>query len=97
MPRDIEAIIAVVRGAFPDVVVSPIENSHPTDRVDLWYFELSGFDKFVQVESPETIGICPFLIENTLDDSRVIANSVDEVAVVVMALLRKITSAEARP
>jgi hypothetical protein len=63
MPRDIDKVIEEVRAIHPDVKVEQLKVSHPgADDDGLWYFELTGQRKNVQVES--STGAAPFIVEH---------------------------------
>jgi hypothetical protein len=63
MDRDIEKIIKLVKDRIPIVEVNQLKVSHPgVDDDGLWYFELPGDSRAIQIES--TYGQCPFIIEH---------------------------------
>ena len=75
--RDIDRIIQSIMKICPTVKVRQLEVSHPGGDDDgIWFFEQSGSEFEVQLESPE--GMYPFLVETDENDARLIANSTEE-------------------
>jgi len=93
MSRDIDEIIIGVRTRFPEVTVFQLQVKFPgADDDGLWFFELPGIKKNIQIESPS--GTCPFLIEH--DDMKSAseawrANSVGEAVEKISSYLAKLS------
>jgi hypothetical protein len=63
MSRDIDQIIERVRNLIHDVQVEQLCVSHPgVDDDGLWFFQLPGIAKNIQIESSQ--GVCPFIVEH---------------------------------
>jgi hypothetical protein len=86
MMRDIDQIIQSIVTMFPMVNVRQLKVLHPgADDDGLWFFEQSGSEFTVQLESPE--GMRPFLVETDENDARLTANSVEEAIRILVELL----------
>ena len=84
--RDVDQIIRSIIKICPAVKVRQLEVAHPgTDDDGIWFFEQSGSEFEVQIESPE--GMCPFLIETDEHDARFTANSIEETLRTLVKLL----------
>lgn len=88
MARDIEKIVEEVRRLVPAVQVVQMHKCHPADDDGLWWFRLPGLKPDIQIES--STGNCPFLIENTLTQTRLTAKTVEEVVDAVTSYLRSL-------
>ncbi|MBI3865530.1 MAG: hypothetical protein HY290_26960 [Planctomycetia bacterium] len=60
MSRDIDRIIEIVKSRIPDVDVSQLQTKYPADDDGLWFFQLPGIWKTIQLES--SFGVCPFIV-----------------------------------
>jgi hypothetical protein len=89
MDRDIDKIIKNVKDRIPNVEVSQLKVSYPgVDDDGLWYFELPGDNRDIQIESP--YGQCPFTIEHNemkRSSDAWIGQTVDEVVEKVTSYL----------
>jgi hypothetical protein len=88
MDRDIDRVIALVRGRLPSVSVVQWHKTHPGDDDGIWWFRLPGVERDIQLES--SFGTCPFLVEH--DDMRSTAEqwraaSVEQAAEAVVGYL----------
>ena len=82
--RDIDAIIAQLRIAHPDISAAQLTVSHPgADDDGLWFFSHSATDMEVQLES--STGTCPFLFESTGSADRLTAETIDQAVAFVVA------------
>ena len=79
---DVDVIADEVRKHFPELLVSQLKVTHPADDDGIWFFHLPAKpDDDIQIESSS--GFCPFLIENNRDDSRLLGQTVEEVASII--------------
>ena len=83
--RDVDQVIALMRGVCPAVKVEQLKVQHPGDDDGIWFFEQPNSEYEVQVESPA--GMCPFLIETDESDARFTAKSIDETVQILTRLL----------
>jgi hypothetical protein len=82
--RDIDRIIDRLKAELPDLRVTQLQVTYELDDDGLWFFTTHGKPGEVQIESPS--GMCPFIIESTLNDRRQWGNSVDQVVSIVKDL-----------
>ena len=61
--RDIDPIIAAARELLADVEVTQYQQCWPADDDGLWFFNLPGIEKDIQIES--WTGDCPFVVEHS--------------------------------
>ncbi|MEM8947508.1 MAG: hypothetical protein AAGD11_20205 [Planctomycetota bacterium] len=66
--RDIDQIIVEVKKSLPNIQVSQLSVTHPSDDDGLWFFRLLSESNEVQIESSS--GNCPFLIEHDAANER---------------------------
>ena len=82
----VNAILRIVRAAYPDVACEQLQVAHPgADDDGLWFITRPGVANEVQIES-STQG-CPFLIEHERTPERWSGDTIDDVAKRVIALL----------
>ena len=82
--RDIDAIIARLRVAHPDISAEQLTVLHPgADDDGLWFFRHPATDVEVQLES--STGICPFLFESSGSADRFTASTVEQAIAFVVA------------
>ena len=82
--RDIDAIIAKLHLAYPDISAAQLTVLHPgADDDGLWFFRHSTTDVEVQLES--STGTCPFLFESTGSADRRTADTVEQAVAFVVA------------
>lgn len=75
--RDIDAIIAQLRVAHPDISAEHLTVLHPgADDDGLWFFRHPTTDLEVQLES--STGACPFLFESSGTVDRFTATTVEQ-------------------
>lgn len=80
--RDIDEIIERIKQRFPQAIIEQSRVAHPADDDGIWYFWLPEFNNDdVQIEN--SLGECPFLIENRRDDKRRFGNTIDEVVAII--------------
>ena len=85
MHRDIDRIIEQLSKVRPDISVSQLQVTHPADDDGIWFFRIGTSKHEVQLES--SFGVFPFLVETDVDDSRNMANSVDEAIAFIVGFL----------
>jgi hypothetical protein len=84
--RDIDQIVQSIIEICPTVNVRQLGVSHPgADDDGIWFFEQSGSEFEVQLESPS--GMCPFLVETSENDVRLAAHSMEEAVRILVKLL----------
>ena len=82
--RDIDAIIAKLLLAHPDITAAQLTVLHPgADDDGLWFFRHPATDVEVQLES--STGTCPFLFESTGSADRLTAETIDQAVAFVVA------------
>jgi len=82
--RDIDAIIARLRVAHPDISAEQLIVLHPgADDDGLWFFRHPATDAEVQLES--STGTCPFLFESSGSADRFTASTVEQAIAFVVA------------
>ena len=82
--RDIDAIIAKLNLAHPDISSAQIIVLHPgADDDGLWFFRHSATDVEVQLQS--STGTCPFLFESSGSTDRLTADTVEKAVAFVAA------------
>ena len=82
--RDIDAIIARLLVAHPDISAEQLTVLHPgADDDGLWFFRHPATDVEVQLES--STGICPFLFESSGSADRLTAGTVEQAIAFVAA------------
>lgn len=62
MERDIDRVIALVRGRLPSVSVVQWHKTPPGDNDGIWWFRLPSVWPDIKLESD---GACPFLVEHS--------------------------------
>jgi hypothetical protein len=77
MPRDIDRIIESLKREFPAVQVTQLQVTHPADDDGLWFINVPGKSRKIQIESPD--GNCPFLIEFDGSTKQLHGKTVDDV------------------
>jgi hypothetical protein len=83
--RAIDHVIDAIRSTLPGARVEQLKVKFPADDDGLWFVNHPNSDVEVNIES--STGELPFLIENSRNDARVTANSLDDtVAAVATAL-----------
>ncbi len=92
MSRDIDQIIERVKHLVPDVQVQQLPVKHPgVDDDGLWFFQLPGSPKDIQIES--SYSTCPFIVEHSDMESTSeaeTARSIEEAVEKVVAYLAKV-------
>ena len=82
--RDIDAIIAHLRLAHPDISAAQLAVLHSgADDDGLWFFRHTATDVEVQLES--STGACPFLFESSGSADRLTASTVEQAVAFVVA------------
>ena len=82
--RDIDAIIAQLHLAHPDISAAQLTAFHPgADDDGLWFFRHPATEVEVQLES--SAGACPFLFESSGSADRLTAGSVEQAVAFVVA------------
>ena len=82
--RDIDAIIAHLHLAHPDISATQLTVLHPgADDDGLWFFRHPTTDVEVQLESSS--GTCPFLFESSGSADRLTARSIEQAVAFVVA------------
>lgn len=83
--NDIELIIERLAKARPDIQVEQLEVRYPADDDGVWYLSRPDGKRVVQLES--STYNCPFLVEASFLDERLMVNSVDDAVAKVIELL----------
>lgn len=83
--RDIDAVIDLVKGELPAIIVTQHEDTHRADDDGIWFFHVPGPHGNIQIES--SMGTCPFLVEDD-GEGRRDAATVHEAARMVVDYLR---------
>lgn len=79
-PEDVQAIIKLVRQAYPDVQWQRLKVTFPgADDDRLWFFWLPNNSGEVQIECGDENG-CPFLVETDKRDERFTGQTIQDVA-----------------
>ena len=83
---DIAVIIARLSKTHPAIEVEQLSVKHPgIDDDGLWTFKRAGLALHVDLES--SFGNCPFIVENTSNDIRREAKTVDQALSILIELL----------
>lgn len=86
MHRDIDAVIAELRRAYPSIVCEQLRVTHPgADDDGLWLFSHPDRPGEVQLES--STGQLPFLVEGTESPARDTAGTVEQAVALVATRL----------
>jgi hypothetical protein len=82
--RDIDAIIAQLQLAYPDISAQHLTVLHPgADDDGLWFFKHPASPIEVQLES--STGTCPFLVESSASGDCLVADTIERAAAMVAA------------
>ena len=82
--RDIDAIICQLRLAHPDISAEQLAVLHPgADDDGLWFFRHPTSEVELQLES--SMGACPFLVESSASNARLVADTVEQAIELVVA------------
>ena len=82
--RDIDAIIYQLRFAHPDISAEQLAVLHPgADDDGLWFFRHPTSEVELQFES--SMGTCPFLVESSASNDRLVADTVEQAIELVIA------------
>ncbi|QTF19394.1 conserved hypothetical protein [Xanthomonas citri pv. fuscans] len=82
--RDIDAIIAKLRLAYPNISVAHFAVLHPgADDDGLWFFRNPASEVEFQLES--STGACPFLAESSASAERLTADTIEQAIALVVA------------
>ena len=85
MKRDIDFVIEQIAASVPGVRIEQLNVAHPgADDDGLWFINIPGEEKQVQIESSEGSG--PFVIESDFNDERFHGHTVQEVVATVKRL-----------
>ena len=82
--RDIDAIIAKLRVAHPDISAEQLTVVHPgADDDGLWFFRHPATD--IEVQLGSSTGACPFLFESSGTASRLTASTIEQAVTFVVS------------